>query len=111
MPAEGLADLLDGVDQAFTRALLAQAIADGVDELAPVGFAHPLVDARVPDHRQLPIRHRNVDEDAMTLGRAVNDETIEYLDGELESIYTPVHGMQHTQPSRTARLGLSNSDS
>src|SRR5215470_16653709 len=105
MPAEGLTDMLDGVDQSVTRALLAQVIADRVDELSPVDLAHTLVDARVSDHRQFVIRHRDVDEHAVTLSRAVHAESLEHLDGPPERVLLAGVVEVHAHLGRGARLG------
>src|SRR5215813_4156885 len=105
MPAEGLTDMLDGVYQPVTRALLAQVIADRVDELSPVDLAHTLVDARVSDHRQFVIRHRDVDENAVTLNRAVHAESLEHLDGPPERVLLAGVVDVHAHLGRGARFG------
>src|SRR5262249_34282913 len=105
MTAEGLTDMLDGVDQSVTRALLAQVIADRVDELSPVDLAHTLVAAGVSDHRQFVIRHRDVDEHAVTLSRAVHAESLEHLDGPPERVLLAGVVDVHAHLGRGARFG------
>src|SRR5215475_7629190 len=106
VPAEGLADLLDGVDQPVTRALLAQLPADGVDQPPPVGFAYALVDARVTDHGQLVIRYRNVDEHAIVLRRVMHAEPLEDLDGPRERVALAGMVEMHAYLRGGARLRL-----
>src|SRR5205085_1389147 len=80
------ADLGDAREHGLERAALLQLRDHEIAHLLPVGVAHPLVDPRVADDRELAILDAEIDQDAVPVGGEMHAEMGEDLVGAAERV-------------------------